>query len=94
MAQETSFDVSWAFCHLLCLLIVLLSFPHPIISRGLVVPLLLVWWQRCRSLVVLKLLLFPSHKQLLTVVVLGVAMGAVVVESDQLLLLTLINKVI
>ena len=45
MAQEMSFDISWAFFHLLCLLVVsllspqhlvtLLLFLHPVIPRHL-----------------------------------------------------------
>ena len=72
MAQETSFDVSWAF-----FFVCFASFS--LFACRLVVPLSpavpsfrLAWWRRCRCLAVLQWYPFPPREQLLAAV--GISM--------------------
>ena len=81
MAQETLFDVSWAFFHLPCLSLFPLLPLVPLSPSRLQSPCLLLfhlaWWQCWHCLAILQLYLFPPHEQLLAAVVLGPGVVAV-----------------
>ena len=79
MAQEMSFDVSWA---LFFICFASFSLFYPPSSSPAVLSFCLAWWQHCHCLTVLQWYLFPLHEQLLMVV--GISMNIVYILNKKI----------
>ena len=82
MAQETSFDISWAL-FFVCFASFSLFAHCLVVPSSPTVPLFhLAWWWCCCCLAILQWYLFPPHKQLLITV--GISMNMVYILKKKI----------